>query len=91
MLSAKSEESDKILLWSALPAATPAARMAAAAWGLAIAKSFTEACGGTLCVKGDGDLFTASVSFPLFRDVSTPPSAPGHTETNRKDDTYPTN
>ena len=59
--------------------------------GLAIAKSFTEACGGTLRVKGDGDLFTASVSFPLFRDVSTPPSAPGRTETNMKDEPHPTN
>ena len=59
--------------------------------GLAIAKSFTEACGGTLCVKGDGDLFTASVSFPLFRDVSTPPS-PGHTErTGKTTPIQPTN
>ena len=34
--------------------------------GLSIAKSFTEACGGSFRVETDGDLFTAIVSFPVF-------------------------
>lgn len=33
--------------------------------GLSIAKSFTEACGGTFDVKIDGDMFTAIVRLPL--------------------------
>ncbi len=32
--------------------------------GLSIAKSFTEACGGSFRVETDADLFTVSVSFP---------------------------
>ncbi|RKI81175.1 sensor histidine kinase [bacterium 1xD42-87] len=32
--------------------------------GLSIAKSFTEACGGSLTVETDADLFTVTVSFP---------------------------
>ena len=35
--------------------------------GLSIAKGFTEACGGSFRIELDGDLFTAVVSFPLFR------------------------
>ena len=33
--------------------------------GLSVAKSFTEACGGTFRVENMADLFTAIVSFPL--------------------------
>lgn len=33
--------------------------------GLSIAKSFTEACGGRFFVRTDGDLFIATVQFPL--------------------------
>lgn len=33
--------------------------------GLSIAKSFTEACGGTFRVETVADLFTAIVTFPL--------------------------
>ena len=33
--------------------------------GLSIADSFTKACGGTLTVSTEADLFTVSVSFPL--------------------------
>ena len=33
--------------------------------GLSIARSFTEACGGTLAVETVADLFTVQVSFPL--------------------------
>ena len=36
--------------------------------GLSIAKSFTEACGGTFRVETVADLFTAAVSFPLAKD-----------------------
>ncbi len=32
--------------------------------GLSIARSFTEACGGTLSIQIQADLFTAAVSFP---------------------------
>lgn len=32
--------------------------------GLAIAKSFTEVCGGQLAIEIDGDIFTARVCFP---------------------------
>lgn len=32
--------------------------------GLSIARSFTEACGGSLLVETDADLFTVTVSFP---------------------------
>ncbi len=33
--------------------------------GLSIAKSFTEACGGSLTVETDADLFTVTVVFPI--------------------------
>lgn len=33
--------------------------------GLSIAKSFTEACGGSLTVETDADLFTVTVAFPI--------------------------
>ena len=33
--------------------------------GLSIAKSFTEACGGTFSLHTDGDLFAVTVAFPL--------------------------
>lgn len=33
--------------------------------GLSIAKSFTQACGGSLTVETDADLFTVTVSFPM--------------------------
>ena len=36
--------------------------------GLSIAKSFTEACGGTFRVETVADLFTAAVSFPLAKN-----------------------
>ena len=39
--------------------------------GLSIAKSFTEACGGTLRVTTDADLFTAEVSFPKAEKTGT--------------------
>ena len=32
--------------------------------GLSIAKSFTEACGGTFSIQLDADLFTAEITFP---------------------------
>ena len=35
--------------------------------GLSIADSFTRACGGTLRVTAEADLFTATVAFPLAR------------------------
>ena len=34
--------------------------------GLSIAKSFTEACGGTFKIVIDGDMFTANVTLPLI-------------------------
>ena len=34
--------------------------------GLAIAKSSVEACGGTLSVDVDGDLFKVRIQFPLY-------------------------
>ena len=33
--------------------------------GLSIAKSFTEACGGSFRVETDADLFTVVVAFPM--------------------------
>ena len=33
--------------------------------GLSIARTFTEACGGTFSIQTQADLFTAAVSFPL--------------------------
>lgn len=35
--------------------------------GLSIAKSFTQACGGSLNVEVDADLFTVTVAFSLFQ------------------------
>ncbi|MDO4271349.1 MAG: HAMP domain-containing sensor histidine kinase [Eubacteriales bacterium] len=35
--------------------------------GLAIAKSYVTACGGTLAVDVDGDLFKVRISFPLYQ------------------------
>ena len=34
--------------------------------GLAIAKSFSEACGGHLDIIIDGDMFKAVISYPLY-------------------------
>lgn len=52
VLSAKSEESDKILLWSALPAATPAARMAAAAWDWRLPRASPKPAAARFASKG---------------------------------------
>ena len=35
--------------------------------GLSIAKSFTEACGGSFQIETDADMFIAILYFPLFR------------------------
>lgn len=43
--------------------------------GLSIAKSFTEACGGQFFVRTDGDLFVATVQFPLVL-APTGPAVP---------------
>lgn len=40
--------------------------------GLSIAKSFTEACGGRFFVRTDGDLFVATVQFPLVSGGQAP-------------------
>ena len=37
--------------------------------GLSIAKSFTQACGGSLVVETDADLFTVTVSFQKAESV----------------------
>lgn len=46
--------------------------------GLSIAKSFTEACGGTFRVMTDADLFTVEISFPKAKEtgiaVEEPPA-----------------
>ena len=34
--------------------------------GLAIAKSYVTACGGSLKVDVDGDLFKVTITFPLY-------------------------
>lgn len=36
--------------------------------GLAIAKSFSEACGGQLDIVIDGDMFKALITYPLYRE-----------------------
>ena len=41
--------------------------------GLAIASSFAAACGGSLLVETDADLFTARVRFPLAESGSPAP------------------
>ncbi len=44
--------------------------------GLSIAKSFTEACGGTFSLQTDKDLFIVTVQFPaVIKQSSPPPSA----------------
>ncbi|MCI8608460.1 MAG: HAMP domain-containing histidine kinase [Firmicutes bacterium] len=37
--------------------------------GLSIAKSFTEACGGSFHIEVDADLFTAKVAFPTVEEI----------------------
>ena len=48
--------------------------------GLSIARSFTEACGGVLTVRTDGDLFTVSVSFPVLPDCGGADGEPASPE-----------
>ena len=48
--------------------------------GLSIAKSFTEACGGTLRVQVQGDLFSVEVALPLAAPPASPDDAPEPTE-----------
>ena len=43
--------------------------------GLSIAKSFTEACGGTFAVHVQGDLFTVVITLPL-QEPPEPPAQP---------------
>ena len=49
--------------------------------GLSIAKTFTEACGGSFGLRFDADLVTATVSLPLLdpepEDEKTPPTQSG--------------
>ena len=52
-------------LVSSLSIAAQARGTDATGLGLSIARSFTEACGGTLAVETVADLFTVQVSFPL--------------------------
>ncbi len=40
--------------------------------GLSIAKSFTEACGGTFNVQIDGDTFSVNISFPMVEKADMP-------------------
>ena len=40
--------------------------------GLSIARTFTEACGGTFTIRTQADLFMASVAFPLTDDRPLP-------------------
>ena len=44
--------------------------------GLSIAKSFTEACGGTFRIIIDGDVFTAEMSFPIINNAPKTPDEP---------------
>ena len=44
--------------------------------GLSIARTFTEACGGTFRVETDADLFTASVTLPLAPEESCKENEP---------------
>ncbi len=37
--------------------------------GLAIAKSFSEACGGQLDIVIDGDMFKAIIQYPMYREL----------------------
>lgn len=37
--------------------------------GLAIAKSFSEACGGQLDIVIDGDMFKAIITYPVYREI----------------------
>ena len=52
--------------------------------GLSIAKSFTEACGGTFKVDVSGDLFTIEITFPL---VEAPAKAADETTESDENDT----
>lgn len=45
--------------------------------GLSIAKSFTEACGGTLEVRVDADLFCVQVALPLTEKPAPQPAGDG--------------
>ena len=40
--------------------------------GLSIARSFTEACGGSFEIRINADLFTAEVSFPVLSAEAEP-------------------
>lgn len=54
--------------------------------GLSIAKSFTEACGGSLTVETDADLFTVTVAFPVSGQAQAADGmAPGTTEGQGKE------
>ena len=44
--------------------------------GLSIARTFTEACGGSFSIRTQADLFTASVTFPLTQTRPQPEVAP---------------
>ena len=44
--------------------------------GLSIAQSFTEASGGTLQVRTEGDLFTVTVTLPLYQPPEEPVPEP---------------
>lgn len=44
--------------------------------GLSIARTFTEACGGSFAIRTQADLFTASVTFPLTQTRPQPEVAP---------------
>lgn len=44
--------------------------------GLSIAKSFTEACGGTFHVTVKGDLFTVMITLPLKEPPKEPEKEP---------------
>ena len=44
--------------------------------GLSIARTFTEACGGSFFIRTQADLFTASVTFPLTQTRPQPEVSP---------------
>ena len=44
--------------------------------GLSIARTFTEACGGSFSIRTQADLFTASVTFPLTQTRPQPEVSP---------------
>lgn len=37
--------------------------------GLAIAKSFSEACGGHLDIVIDGDMFKSIITYPVYHEI----------------------